>query len=206
MLLRKRHAEAIASGWPEPLAGEQAQTAVAVPALEELMAQFESLAHAEAPASAGTAPSLAHAAVRQLALVSLLSVISAALPASADASRPRAALGDGSALAVSAAAPPVSAVAPPQGPSEGASKPPAARNEVKRTSAGASSALALSPTFLRSPPPVAAGGATGQVPPAAALIVLAAACMLATRLLGRLAMDPLAWQSALLSFRLERPG
>jgi hypothetical protein len=30
--------------------------------------------------------------------------------------------------------------------------------------------------------------------------------MLATRLLGRLAMDPLAWQSALLSFRLERPG
>jgi hypothetical protein len=206
MLARKRHAEAITTGWPEPLADEHPQTAVAVPALEELMAQFASLARAEAPASAGTAPSLAHAAVRQLALVSLLSVISAALPASAGAPQPRVALGDGSALAISAAASPVSAAAPPEGLSEGASKPPAARNEMKRTPAGASSALAVSPTFLRSPPPVAAGGATGQVPPAAALIVLAAACVLATRLLGRLAMDPLAWQSALLSFRLERPG
>jgi len=206
MLARKRHAEAIATGWPEPLAGEQPQTAVAVPALEELMAQFKSLAHAEALASAGTAPSLAHATVRQLALVSLLSVISAALPASARASQPHVGLGDGSAPAISAAATEVSAAASPEGLSEGAAKPAAARNEVKRTPTGASSALAVSPTFLRSPPPLAAGGATGQVPPAAALIVLAAACLLATRLLGRLAMDPLAWQSASLSFRLERPG
>ena len=202
MLERKRHAEAIVTGWPALPGGEQPQTAVVVPALEELMAQFESLAHANLPTSAGT--ELAHATARELALLSLLSVISATLPASAGASHPRVALADGSGLTVSP-------TAPAQGLSDRVSRAPSAGpkagpNGVKRTSAGAPAPLAASPTMLGSPPPAAAGGAAGQVPPAAALIVLAAACVLATRLLGRLAMDPLAWQSALLSFRLERPG
>jgi hypothetical protein len=205
MLERKRHAEAIVTGWPAPLAGEQPQAAVLVPALEELMAQFVSLAHASPPASAGAASagaarSLAHATSHELALVSLLSLISATLPASAGASQPHVAPGDG-------LSPTVSAKARPQELSEGSSKAPsAALNGVKHTSAGASSALTVSPTLVGSPPPGTAGGATGQVPPAAALIVLAAACVLATRRLGRLATDPLAWQSAVLSLRLERPG
>jgi hypothetical protein len=200
MLERKRHAEAIATGWPAPLAGEQPQATVVVPALEALMAQLQSLAHPNPPASAGAARSLAHATSHELALVSLLSVISATLPASAGASQPRVALGDGSALTGSAAA-------PPERLSHGVwNAPSGALNEVNRASAGASSALATSPTLVGSPSPVAAGGATGSVPPAAALIVLAAACVLATRRLGRLAMDPLAWQSVLLNLRLERPG
>jgi hypothetical protein len=200
MLERKRHAEAIATGWPAPLTGEQPQTAVVVPALEALMAQLQSLAHPNPRESAGTARSFAHATSDELALVSLLSVISATLPASAGAWQPRVALGDGSALTGSAAA-------SPERLSGGVlNAPSGALNGVKPASAGASSALAASPTLVGPPPPVAAGGATGQVPPAAALIVLAAACVLATRRLGRPAMDPLAWQSVLLNLRLERPG
>jgi hypothetical protein len=200
MLARKRHAEAIATGWPAPLAGEQPQAAVVVPALEALMTQLQSLASANPPASAATAPSLAHATSRELALVSLLSVISATLPASSGASQQRLAFGEDSAHAVSAKA---SAEALGEGVARNLS---AVLTGVKRTSARASSALPASPTLAGSPAAVAAGGATGQVAPAAALIVLAAACALATRLLGRLAMDPLAWRSALLSLRLERPG
>jgi hypothetical protein len=200
MLARKRHAEAIATGWPAPLAGEQPQTAVVVPALEALMAQLQSLARPNPPASAGTARSLAHATSDELALVSLLSVISATLPASAGASQLRFALGDGSALTVSAA------VSPERLSAGVWNAPSGALGAVKRASAGASSALAASPTLVGSPPPVAAGGAAGLLPPAAALIVLAAACVLATRRLGRLATDPLAWQSVLLNLRLERPG
>jgi hypothetical protein len=200
MLARKRRAEAIATGWPAPLAGEQPQTAVVVPALEQLMAQFQSLAHAKAPASAGAARSLAHATSRELALVSLLSVISATLPASTAAPQPRVARGDGSPLKASA-------TTPREGLIDRVSKASsAALGGAKRASAGASSALAANPTLAGSSLLTAAGGASGQVPPAAALIVVVAACVLATRRLGRRAMDPLAWQSALLTLRLERPG
>jgi hypothetical protein len=200
MLARKRHAEAIATGWPAPLAGEQPQAAVVVPALEALMTELQSLAGANPSATAGAEPSLAHATSRELALVSLLSAISATLPASSSASQPRVAFAEDSAHAVLANAP---AKELGEGVSRNLS---AVLNGVKGISARASSALQASPTLAGSPPPVAAGGATGQVAPAAALIVLAAACALATRLVGRLATDPLAWQSALLSLRLERPG
>jgi len=214
MLARQAQAEVIAMSWLPPGPGEPADSAI-TPELASLIASFESQARNNSPAdAAAVAPQLARADTHQLGLVS---VISTPLPAPEAAPATGLALAGGT-LAADPRAHGVSAPAlgfsrvvwsAPGAWNESLGRLQAARRPLRTASRSATADSGATPIAQGSLPSGSAaafgGTATGLAAPAAALLVIAAACLLLTRSLGRPPMQ-LAWKSALLSSRLERPG
>jgi hypothetical protein len=194
MLERASHAEIIAGSWPALVPGDQPET-VALADLQTFVGQFESLLRASRALSGAEvlAPEATRAAAQVLALVSVISSPPSLSPA---ARGPLPAAGDWSEVS--------SAIASAERSSEVSSRSRSQRlGAAARTSGAPELARPAMPSLAGA---ALGGGAPGLAAPAAALLLLAAACLLATRSLGRLPMDPLAWKSTLLCVRLERPG
>jgi hypothetical protein len=197
ILDRQRHVLAIVSSWPPAGAAPQLQTERPVGDLYILVVQFESLTRAIPAESARlVARVLARSAAKQLALIPAISPSPLAL-SGADGARLRL-------VGVWTRGSSVTAHA---------SLPAAGLESQSKRSArhGRGPELPAASRTTGLAPPALAGTALGGTPagvdaPAAVLLVLAAACLLGTRRLGRRNMDLMAWTSASLNLRLERPG
>jgi len=198
MLERASHAEVITRSWPALVPGDQPETA-ALADLQGFVVQFELLVGASRGLSAEVlAPEATSTAAQELALVSVISSPSSLSPGVRGPLPP---VGDWSDVSSTIASAERSSEVSSRNRSThlGAARHTSRAPELAARAMGAGSLPSLAGAAL-------GGGAPGLAAPAAALLVIAAACLLGTRSLGRLPMDPLAWKSTLLSVRLERPG
>jgi hypothetical protein len=197
---RERQAEAALRLWSWSAWREGEQLSLFVPDLRRLMAEFRSLARDITSNITGETPSkIAGAAALELALV--LTAVDAPLPSGS-------AYGSLAPAHLQAAAVPGVASAWRLSALASATRASEAVRDTQKTSVAAPTAT--SPTVAAWLPSAAGAafgsGMTGAAAPAAALLAVLAVCLLGTWLPRRLADDGLAFRSALLNFRLERPG
>jgi hypothetical protein len=201
MLERQGQAETLTASWLPLTPREQQGTAIALtPNLRIVIAQFQSLARDNPTLGAGAVPpQLAGASTQELGSVLLRWPLSTA----AGPGTRSVALGDLSGVWRARASNELSAGAASIASSERFAP---VRRALRHASVGTAAESGTISGLISGAGAALGGGATGLAAPAAALLALAAACMLATVMLGQLALDPFVWKSTLLSLRLERPG
>jgi hypothetical protein len=211
MLEREREAETISASWPSSVSDEEPAAAELAQDLQNFIGQYQSLSHDSRPVSPGDSRAVSPApAAPELAPSSVQEEVSTMLVGSPVPTPDRVDTGGAPAPTNAAVSGAISRViSDPDGAATRFEPLAAIRRALQRAplrSAESGTNLTVSSSLPSGAGTALGSGGGGLTAPSAALLVVAIACLLATRLLGRPAMRSLAWRSALLSLRLERPG